>query len=204
MKTLSHDEMYKVFRKLGFSDFVIRDYDDEIEEILSLNGPDSGEKYVCERVHVIDVIPGGCEDGVQPGISLMEKHYYRRSRYRKLCEKWQEIIIQFLCYYPLESLFVDGMALVNDIDFLEKTPNQDGYILEFDKASIQNLDDIFDLVTKKTHASITFWFESLQMAIHYVRDDVYLFASVKKQTEENAQAVALLEKLVTAQGLFLL
>ena len=202
MKTLSHDEMYKVFRKLGFSNFSVISYDAEIAEITSMNEPDSGEKYVCEKVYTIDVVPGVLENGLKPDISLMEKYYNKPSRYKRLREKWNKIIVEFLCYYPLESLFVSGMELPDDPNFSIKTPNQNGYDLEFSIYSIKDLEHFVDLVMNKTCGDMTFWFASIQMAIHYVREDLCLFASVKKQTEENAQAVALLEKLVTAQGLY--
>lgn len=202
MKTLSHDEVYKVFRKLGFSDFFVTCYDAEMAEIVSKNPLDSGEKHVCEKVYTIDVVPGVLENGLEPDISLVEKYYNKPSRYRRLHEKWNEIIVEFLCYYPLESLFVSGMELPNDPNFSSKTPNQNGYDLCFGIYSIKDLDHFADLVMKKTCGDMIFWFESIQMAIHYMEDDIYLFVSVKKQTEENAKAVALLEKLVTAQGLY--
>lgn len=54
------------------------------------------------------------------------------------------------------------------------------------------------------NSSMTFWFQSLKMAFHYFQDDVYLIVSLKEHTVENATAIERLEKLVSAQGLFLL
>lgn len=194
---LSQDEMHKVFEDLGFENFVIRDYSGELEQILSSAAEDNAKAYV------IDVLPGGLENGINSGIALMEKHYYQSVRYEKLREKWNTIIIQFLCYYPLDSIFVSGMALPCDDDFLNKTPNQNGYILQFDLDSISDLDDFIAQVLEKTYGTMTFWFPSLKMAFHYFQDDVYLIVSLKEHTEENTTAINLLKKLVTAQGLFL-
>lgn len=177
---LRPDQMCKVFEDLGFTDFTLRDYSDELGKLLSSAAEDNAKTYV------IDVVPGGLEAGLNEGIALMEKHYYQPARYEKLREKWNEIIIQFLCYYPLKSVFVAGMALPSDEDFLEKTLNQNGYVLE------------------KTYGNMTYWFQSLKMAFHYFQDDVYLIVSLKEHTEESVVAIELLEKLVLAQGLFLL
>lgn len=190
--------MCEVFESLGFAGFTLRDHSAELEKFLSSAIVDNAKTYV------IDVVPGGLEDGLNDGIALMEKHYYQPARYEKLREKWNEIIIQFLCYYPLKSVFVAGMALPSDEDFLDKTPNQNGYVLEFDLETIADLDDFITHVLEKTCGSMTFWFQSLKMAFHYFQDDVYLIVSLKEQTEESAGAIKLLKKLVEAQGLFLI
>lgn len=195
---LSPGQMCKVFEGLGFTDFAIRDYSDELGCFLSSATEDNAKTYV------IDVVPGGLEAGLNDGIALMEKHYYQPARYEKLREKWNEIIIQFLCYYPLKSVFVAGMALPSDEDFLEKTPDQNGYVLEFNLDAITDMDDFIDRVLEKTYGNIIFWFQSLNIAFHYFQDDVYLIVSLKEHTKESATAIELLEKLVSAQGLFLL
>ena len=195
---LSPSQMCKVFEDLGFADFTLRDYSDELGHLLSSATEDNAKTYV------IDVVPGGLEAGLNDGIALMEKHYYQPARYERLREKWNEIIIQFLCYYPLKSVFVAGMALPSDEDFLEKTPNQNGYVLEFNLAAITDMDDFIGRVLEKTYGNMTFWFQSLKIAFHYFQDDVYLIVSLKEHTEEGAAAIELLEKLVSVQGLFLL
>ena len=118
---LSPSQVCKVFEVLGFTDFVLRDYSDKLGMLLSSAAEDNAKTYV------VDVVPGGLENGLNDGIALMEKHYYQPARYKKLREKWNEIIIQFSCYYPLKSVFVAGMTLPSDEGFLEKTPNQSGY-----------------------------------------------------------------------------
>ena len=195
---LRPDQMYKVFENLGFTNFALRDYSDELGKLLSSAAEDNATTYV------VDVVPGGLEAGLNDGIALMEKHYYQPARYERLREKWNEIIIQFLCYYPLKSVFVAGMALPSDEDFLEKTPNQNGYVLEFNLDAIPDMDDFIGRVLEKTYGNMTFWFQSLKMAFHYFQDDVYLIVSLKEHTEESVAAIEMLEKLVLAQGLFLL
>lgn len=195
---LSPSQMCKVFEGLGFTDFTLRDYSDELGCFLSSATEDNAKTYV------IDVVPGGLEAGLNDGIALMEKHYYQPARYEKLREKWNEIIIQFLCYYPLKSVFVAGMTLPSDEDFLEKTPNHNGYVLEFNLDAINDMDDFICRVLEKTYGNMTFWFQSLKMAFHYFQDDVYLIVGLKEHTKESATAIELLEKLVSAQGLFLL
>lgn len=195
---LSPRQMCEVFENLGFAGFNLRDYSVDLEKFLSSAVENNAKTYV------IDVVPGGLEDGLNDGIALMEKHYYQPTKYEKLREKWNEIIIQFLCYYPLNSVFVAGMTLPSDEDFLEKTPNQNGYVLEFNLDTIADMDDFIGRVLKKTYGNMTFWFQSLKMAFHYFQDDVYLIVSLKEHTEESAAAIELLEKLVSAQGLFLL
>lgn len=195
---LSPRRMCEVFENLGFAGFTLRDHSAELEKFLSSAVEDNVKTYV------IDVVPGGLENGLNDGIALMEKHYYQPARYEKLREKWNEIIIQFLCYYPLKSVFVAGMALPSDEDFLDKTPDQNGYILEFDLETITDLDDFITHVLEKTCGSMTFWFQSLKMVFHYFQDDVYLIVSLKEQTEESAGAIKLLKKLVETQGLFLI
>ncbi len=195
---LSHDEMIKVFENLGFKGFCLREYDGKMEDFLSYAAEDNAKAYV------IDVVPGGLEDGLNDGIALMEKHHYQKNRFQRLCEKWNEIIIHFSCYYPLESVFVSGMTLPSDEDFLEKTPDQDGYYLEFPLESISDMDRFIGRVFQKTYGTLRFWFPTLQMVFHYFRDDVYLIITLKEITEENQAAIELLRKLVEAQGLFLL
>ena len=195
---LGHDEMKKVFEDLGFEGFCLREYDMEMEGLLSYAAEDNAKAYS------IDVVPGGLENGRNDGIALMEKHHYQKNRFQRLCEKWNEIIIHFSCYYPLKSVFVSGMGLPSDGNFAEKTPNQDGYILEFPLESISDMDRFIGRVFQKTYGTLRFWFPTLQMVFHYFRDDVYLTVSLKNVTEENQAAIELLRKLVEAQGLFLL
>ena len=87
---------------------------------------------------------------------------------------------------------------------MAKTPNEDGYYLEFPLESIDDLDMLSELVSQKTYGSLTFWFSSLDMVFHFWRSDVYMIVTLKKITEENQAAIELLRKLVEAQGLFLL
>lgn len=189
--------MKNIFENLGFRGFVLGRYDDNMEKLLSFAAEDNAKGYV------IDVVPGGLRQGENEGIALMEKHYAKLERFQKLCEKWMEIILHFMCYYPLERVFVSGMTLPDDEDFLEKTPEQEGYLLEFPLKSIDDLDEFVDRVFQKTYGEMTFWFASLDMAFHYFRDDVYLIVTLKKITEENRAALGLLKKLVEAKGLFL-
>ena len=195
---LNYDEMHHIFQQLGFKDFYMRQYDVEMEYLLSF------AVEVNARVCVFDVVPGGLENGLNDGIALMEKHYNKPTVFKQLCEKWNEILICFQCYYPLEHIFVSGMSLPSDEDFFEKTPNQDGYVLDFPLESIQDMDLFIDDVLQKTYGSLTFCFPSLQMAFRYFRDDVYFIVTLKKVTEGNVTAIKLLDRLVTAQGLFLL
>ena len=116
---------------------------------------------------------------------------------------WYYILLHFMCYHPLESVFVSGMTLPDDEDFLEKTPEQEGYLLEFPLESIDDLEEFADRVFQKTYGEMTFWFASLDMMFHYFRDDVYLLVTLKKVTEENKDALGLLKKIVEAKGLFL-
>ena len=194
---LRQSEIRKVFEDLGFRDFTVRNYSEELGRLFSSATEDNAKTYV------IDVVPGGLADGINGGITLMEKHYYQPAKYESLREKWNTIIIQFLCYYPLENVFVSGMSLPSDKNFLDKTPNQNGYILEFGLDSIADMDNFIAQVLEKTYGSMTFWFQSLKMAFHYFQDDVYLIVSLKELTEESVAAIKLLERLVSAQGLFL-
>lgn len=86
---------------------------------------------------------------------------------------------------------------------MAKTPNEDGYYLEFPLESIDDLDMLSELVSHKTYGSLTFWFSSLDMVFHFWRSDVYIIVTLKKMTKENQAAIELLGKLVEAQGLFL-
>lgn len=191
-------QMREVFENLGFSGFTFQDNSSELERIFSSSVEDNA------KVYVIDVVPGGLKNGRNDGIALMEKHYYQQARYKRLREKWNTILIQFSCYYPLESIFVTGMVLPSDEEFLDKTPQKAGYILKFDLDSIIDMDDFIAQVLEKTYARMTFWFASLKMAFHYFQDDVYFIVSLKEHIEENTIAIELLEKLVVAQGLFLI
>ena len=51
-----------------------------------------------------------------------------------------------MCYHPLESVFVSGMTVPDDEDFLEKTPEQEGYLLEFPLEFIDDLEEFVDRV----------------------------------------------------------
>lgn len=108
---LSHEEMKKIFENHGFSGFELRHYDDNMEKLLSFAAQDNAKGYV------IDVVPGGLQHGENEGIALMEKHYAKPDQFRKFCEKWTEIILHFMCYHPVESVFVSGMTLPDDEDF---------------------------------------------------------------------------------------
>ncbi len=196
--SLSYEEMHSIFENLGFKGFQMRKYDDEMFSFLSAYAEDNA------KVYMVDVVPSSLDDGVNEGIALMEKHYYKSANMDKLCEKWFEIILLFLCYYPLESIFVTGSILPDDEDFVDKTPNQEGYYLEFPFESISDLDTFAELVSQKTYGRMTFWFASLDMVFRYEQSDVYMMVTLKKITEENTAAIDLLRKLVEAQGLFLL
>lgn len=175
----------------------MRPYDAKMENLLSTEPEDNAKAYA------IDVVPGGLADGLNDGIALLEKHYYKKANMDKLYEKWLEIVLHFSCYYPLKSVFVTGLALPDDEEFMAKTPNEDGYYLEFPLESIDDLDMLSELVSQKTYGSLTFWFSSLDMVFHFWRSDVYIIVTLKKVTEENQAAIELLRKLVAAQGLFL-
>ena len=190
---LSREEIIKFFEDLGFEGFFLREYNRELEQFLSSAVEDNA------KAHVIDVVPGGLEDGLNDGIALMEKHHYQKNRFQRLCEKWNEIIIHFSCYYPLKSVMVSGMGLTSD-----ENSNQDGYYLEFPLESISDMDRFIERMFRKAYGALRFWFPTLQMVFHYFRDDVYLIVTLKEVTEENQAAIELLRKLVEAQGLFLL
>ena len=197
MMALSYDEMQQLFEQIGFKGFSMRPYDAKMENLLSTEPEDNAKAYA------IDVVPGGLADGLNDGIALLEKHYYKKANMDKLYEKWLEIVLHFSCYYPLKSVFVTGLALPDDEEFMAKTPNEDGYYLEFPLESIGDLDMLSELVSQKTYGSLTFWFSSLDMVFHFWRSDVYIIVTLKKVTEENQAAIELLRKLVAAQGLFL-
>ena len=194
---LSYDEMKQLFEQKGFKGFSMRPYDAKMENLLSTEPEDNVKAYA------IDVVPGGLADGLNDGIALLEKHSYKKANMDKLYEKWLEIVLHFSCYYPLKSVFVTGLALPDDEEFMAKTPNEDGYYLEFPLESIDDLDMLSELVSQKTYGSLTFWFSSLDMVFHFWRSDVYIIVTLKKMTEENQAAMELLRKLVEAQGLFL-
>lgn len=195
--SLTYDEMHKIFEQLGFKDFSMRPYDAEIGYLLSTAIEDNA------RAYAIDVVPSGLQDGQNDGIAWLEKHYYKKANMDYLYKKWLEIIIHFSCYYPLESVLVTGLALPDDEDFMDKTPNEDGYYLEFPMESISDLDMFSELVCQKTYGSMTFLFSTLDMVFHVRTGEVYIIVTLKKITEENSAAIELLRKLVAAKGLFL-
>lgn len=197
MMALSYDEMQQLFEQKGFKGFSMRPYDAEMEYLLS-----EAEEYNA-KAYMIDVVPGGLEDGRNDGIALLEKHYYKKSNMDRLYQKWLEVVLHFSCYYPLETILVTGLALPGMEDFMEQTPNQEGYYLEFPMESIGDLDVLSDLVCQKTFGSMTVLFPTLDMVFHLGKDDVYIIVTLKKVTEENQTAIELLRKLVEAQGLFL-
>lgn len=196
-ETLDYQDMKKVFEDLGFRGFTVREYDKEMEWLFSCEKEDNAE------IHMIDVVPSGLANGDNAGIALMEKHYYKKKTFQRLKEAWKEIILHFACYYPLESVFVTGTILPSDEDFYQKTPNEDGYCLEFPIEYISDLDRLIARVEKKTYGSLKFWFPSLHMVFLYT-GDVYMMVNLKEVTEENKAAFELLGKIAQGRGLFLL
>ena len=194
---LSYDEMQQLFEQKGFKGFSVRPYDAEIENLISEAAEDNAKAYM------IDVVPGGLEDGRNDGIALLEKHYYKKSNMDRLYQKWLEVVLHFSCYYPLETVLVTGLALPGMEDFMEQTPNQEGYYLEFPMESINDMDELSDLVFQKTFGTMKFLFPTLDMVFHIETGEVYNIVTLKKITEENQAAIELLRKLVAAQGLFL-
>lgn len=194
---LSYDEMQQLFEQIGFKGFSMRPYDAELEYLLSLAVEDNAKAYA------IDVVPGGLEDGQSDGIALLEKHYYKDANMARLLRKWLDIVLHFSCYYPLNSVLVTGVGLPDMEDFIEQTPNEEGYYMEFPMESIRDMDDLSDLVFQKTFASMRFLFPTLDMVFHVETGEVYIIVTLKKITEENQAAIELLRKLVEAQGLFL-
>ena len=194
---LSYDEMQQLFEQIGFKGFSMRPYDAELEYLLSLAVEDNAKAYA------IDVVPGGLEDGQSDGIALLEKHYYKDANMARLLRKWLDIVLHFSCYYPLNSVLVTGVGLPDMEDFIEQTPNEEGYYMEFPMESIRDMDDLSDLVFQKTFASMRFLFPTLDMVFHVETGEVYIIVTLKKITEENQAAIELLRKLVAAQGLFL-
>ena len=69
--------------------------------------------------------------------------------------------------------------------------------------SIDDMDELSDLVFQKTFGTMRFLFPTLDMVIHIETGEVYNIVTLKKITEENQTAIGLLRKLVAAQGLFL-
>lgn len=195
--SLTYDEMHQIFEQLGFKGFSMRPHDTEIEYLLS-----SAEE-VNAKTYAIDVVPGGLEDGQNDGIALLEKHYYKDDNMARLLRKWLDIVLHFSCYYPLETVLVTGVGLPDIEDFIEQTPNEEGYYLEFSIESISDLDELSDLVFQKTFASMRFLFPTLDMVFHVETGEVYIIVTLKKITEENSDAIDLLRKLVEAKGLFL-
>ena len=193
---LSYDEMQQLFEQMGFKGFSMRPYDAQMEHLISEAAEDNAKAYV------IDVVPGDLEDGQNDGIALLEKHY-KDANMARLVRKWLDIVLHFSCYYPLESVLVTGLGLPDIEDFIEQTPNQEGYYLEFPMESIHDLDELSDLVFQKTFGSMRFFFPTLDMMVHVETGEVYIIVTLKKITEENQTAVELLRKLVAAQGLFL-
>ena len=194
---LSYDEMQQLFEQIGFKGFSMRPYDAEMEYLLS-----EAEEYNA-KAYMIDVVPGGLEDGRNDGIALLEKHYYKKANMDHLYQKWLEVVLHFSCYYPLETVLVTGLALPGMEDFMEQTPNQEGYYLEFPMESINDMDELSDLVFQKTFGTMRFLFPALDMVFHIETGEVYNIVTLKEITEENQAAIELLRKLVAAQGLFL-
>ncbi len=194
---LSYDEMQQLFEQKGFKGFSMRPYDTEMEYLLSEAAEYNAKAYM------IDVVPGGLEDGRNDGIALLEKHYYKKSNMDRLYQKWLEVVLHFSCYYPLETVLVTGLALPGMEDFMEQTPNQEGYYLEFPMESINDMDELSDLVFQKTFGTMRFLFPALDMVFHIETGEVYNIVTLKEITEENQAAIELLRKLVAAQGLFL-
>ena len=194
---LSYDEMQQLFEQIGFKGFSMRPYDAEMEYLLS-----EAEEYNA-KAYMIDVVPGGLEDGRNDGIALLEKHYYKKSNMDRLYQKWLEVVLHFSCYYPLETVLVTGLALPGMEDFMEQTPNQEGYYLEFPMESINDMDELSDLVFQKTFGTMRFLFPALDMVFHIETGEVYNIVTLKEITEENQAAIELLRKLVEAQGMFL-
>ena len=194
---LNYDEMQQLFEQKGFKGFSMRPYDAEIENLISEAAEDNAKAYM------IDIVPGDLEYGQNDGLALLEKHYYKEANMARLLRKWLDIVLHFSCYYPLETVLVTGLALPGMEDFMEQTPNQEGYYLEFPMESIGDLDVLSDLVCQKTFGSMTVLFPTLDMVFHVGKDDVYIIVTLKKVTEENQAAIELLRKLVAAQGLFL-
>ena len=194
---LSYDEMQQLFEQIGFKGFSMRPYDAEMEYLLS-----EAEEYNA-KAYMIDIVPGGLEDGRNDGIALLEKHYYKKSNMDRLYQKWLEVVLHFSCYYPLETVLVTGVGLPDIEDFKEQTPNEEGYFLEIPMESIDDMDELSDLVFQKTFGTMRFLFPALDMVIHIETGEVYNIVTLKKITEENQTAVELLRKLVEAQGMFL-
>ena len=86
---LSYDEMQQLFEQIGFKGFSMRPYDAEMEYLLS-----EAEEYNA-KAYMIDVVPGGLEDGRNDGIALLEKHYYKKSNMDRLYQKWLEVVLHF-------------------------------------------------------------------------------------------------------------
>lgn len=194
---LSYDEMQQLFEQIGFKGFSMRPYDAEMEYLLS-----EAEEYNA-KAYMIDVVPGGLEDGRNDGIALLEKHYYKKSNMDRLYQKWLEVVLHFSCYYPLETVLVTGVGLPDIEDFKEQTPNAEGYYLEIPMESINDMDELSDLVFQKTFGTMKFLFPTLDMVFHIETGEVYNIVTLKKITEENQAAIKLLRKLVEAQGMFL-
>ena len=194
---LSYDEMQQLFEQKGFKGFSVRPYDAEIENLISEAAEDNAKAYM------IDIVPGDLEFGHNDGIALLEKHYYKEANMARLLRKWLDIVLHFSCYYPLETVLVTGVGLPDIEDFKEQTPNEEGYFLEIPMESINDMDELSDLVFQKTFGTMRFLFPTLDMVIHIETGEVYNIVTLKKITEENQAAIKLLRKLVEAQGMFL-
>lgn len=195
----SVEELYQELEEMGFRDFKLRQYDQEMYSFLSVAVEDNAKAYL------IDVVPSSLEHGENNGIALMEKHYYKKYNMDRLCQKWQEIILLFSCYYPLKSVFVTDLAFPEYVKFREHRPdeNEDGYYLEVPQWAIEDLDSFASRVFKKAYGGMVFWFDSLDLVIGCERRDVYNVVTLKKITQENTAAIEILRRLVEAQGLFL-
>lgn len=194
---LSYDEMQQLFEQIGFKGFSMRAYDADMEYLISEAMEDNAKAYI------IDIVPGDLEFGQNDGIALLEKHYYKEANMARLLRKWLDIALHFSCYYPLETVLVTGVGLPDIEDFKEQTPNEEGYFLEFPMESINDMDELSDLVFQKTFGTMRFLFPALDMVFHIETGEVYNIVTLKEITEENQAAIELLRKLVEAQGLFL-
>ena len=163
---LNYDEMQQLFEQKGFKGFSMRPYDAEIENLISEAAEDNAKAYM------IDIVPGDLEYGQNDGLALLEKHYYKEANMARLLRKWLDIVLHFSCYYPLETVLVTGVGLPDIEDFKEQTPNEEGYFLEIPMESIDDMDELSDLVFQKTFGTMRFLFPALDMVIHIETGEV--------------------------------
>ena len=88
--TLSYDEMQQLFEQMGFKGFSMRPYDAKMENLLSDEPEDNAKAYV------IDIVPGGLEDGLNDGIALLEKHYYKKPTWTSCMKSGWKLFFIFL------------------------------------------------------------------------------------------------------------